>query len=214
MQVVKSLLLAGVVVLSAASVSAVQASTVLTPASATVINHSVADGSFQDVYSFAIDNAYSAYNLSGALSFQSIQTVVSLTSDFASPLVTSTTGVASASVELLDSSAALVATGSLSSFSSPSAPTLVSLPIPGFPSFYQALLTTFNTITLNNVPVIGAGNYFLKVQGLAFNSGTYTGSLSVSPIVPATVPLPGAAWAFLTGLLGVLGVQRRRSLKA
>ncbi|OAI26366.1 MULTISPECIES: hypothetical protein [Methylomonas] len=214
MQVVKSLLLAGVVVLSAASVSAVQASTVLAPASATVINHSVADGSFQDVYSFAIDNAYSAYNLSGALSFQSIQTVVSLTSDFASPLVTSTTGVASASVELLDSSAALVATGSLSSFSSPSAPTLVSLPIPGFPSFYQALLTTFNTITLNNVPVIGAGNYFLKVQGLAFNSGTYTGSLSVSPIVPAAVPLPGAAWAFLTGLLGVLGVQRRRLLKA
>ncbi len=189
------------------------ASTVLTPASATVIDNTVSIGNFENIYDFVIDNVYNAYNLSGAVSFQTVQTIVSETEDFSTPFVTSTSGISNATVELLDSTSAVIATGSLTSFSVASAPVLVTLPFPNTAPFYQELLTTFNLISLNNIPVLGAGNYQLAIKGLS-NGGTYTGSLSVSPIIPTAVPLPTATWLFLTGLVGVLGLKRRKSLVA
>ncbi len=189
------------------------ASTLVTPASATVIDNTVSAGTFENVYDFVIDNVYNAYNLSGSVSFQTVQTIVSQTEDFSTPFVTSTSGISNATVELLDSTSAVIATGSLTSFSVASAPVLVTLPFPNTTPFYQELLTTFNLISLNNIPVLGAGNYQLAIKGLS-NGGTYTGSLSVSPIIPTAVPLPTATWLFLTGLVGVLGLKRRKSLIA
>jgi len=188
------------------------AATLLTPASAAIFNQTVSSGSFQNSYDVIIDGVFSAYNLSGSFSFQSVQVLASLTTDFSNASVTNTSGISSASVELLDSASAVIATGSLSSFSVTSAPTLVDL---GFlPPFYQGLLTTYNTITFNNIPVLGAGNYKLAVAGSS-TGGAYTGSLSVSPIVPtAAVPLPGTIWMLLTGALGILGVRRKNTLKA
>ena len=122
------------------------ASTLLTPAAATVIDNTVGVGQFSKIYDFVIDDVYDAYNLSGAVSFQNVQTLVSLTTDFSNATITSTNGISSASVELLDATSAVIATGSLTSFSVASTPTLVNLPFPNVPPFYQELLTTFNLI--------------------------------------------------------------------
>lgn len=189
------------------------ASTLLTPASATVINDTVSTGAFENIYNFVIDNVYDAYNLSGAVSFQNVQTLVSLTTDFSAGFVTSTSGISDASVELLDSTSTVIATGSLTSFAVASTPELVTLPFPNSTPFYQELLTTYNLISLNNIPVLGAGSYQLAIKGQS-NGGTYTGSISVSPIIPSAVPLPTATWLFLTGLVGVLGLKRRKTLAA
>lgn len=207
------LLTACLALASASYLPQASASTVLTPASATVIDNTVSAGTFENIYDFVIDNVYNAYNLSGAVSFQTVQTIVSQTEDFSTPFVTSTTGISNATVELLDSTSAVIATGSLTSFSVASTPVLVTLPFPNTTPFYQELLTTFNLISLNNIPVLGAGNYQLAIKGLS-NGGTYTGSLSVSPIIPTAVPLPTATWLFLSGLVGVLGLKRRKSLAA
>ncbi|MCQ8180811.1 hypothetical protein NP603_06810 [Methylomonas sp. SURF-1] len=207
------LLTACLALASASYLPQASASTVLTPASATVIDNTVSAGIFENIYDFVIDNVYNAYNLSGAVSFQTVQTIVSQTEDFSTPFVTSTTGISNATVELLDSTSAVIATGSLTSFSVASTPVLVTLPFPNTTPFYQELLTTFNLISLNNIPVLGAGNYQLAIKGLS-NGGTYTGSLSVSPIIPTAVPLPTATWLFLSGLVGVLGLKRRKSLAA
>ncbi|OAI14857.1 hypothetical protein A1507_01250 [Methylomonas koyamae] len=178
-----------------------------------MINDTVSTGAFENIYNFVIDNVYDAYNLSGAVSFQNVQTLVSLTTDFSAGFVTSTSGISNASVELLDSTSTVIATGSLTSFSVASTPELVTLPFPNSTPFYQELLTTYNLISLNNIPVLGAGSYQLAIKGQS-NGGTYTGSISVSPIIPSAVPLPTATWLFLTGLVGVLGLKRRKTLAA
>lgn len=203
--------LTGFIALGVAAYMPQANATVLSPSSATAINSTVSAGPFQDVYSFVIDNGYSNYNLSGSFSFQTVQTLASQTANFNGAVVTSSSGITNATVELLNSSASVIATGVLSSFSVASAPTLVTLPFPGFSPFYQELLTTYNTLILNNIPVIGSGSYKVSVKGDS-NGGTYTGNLNVSPIVPVAIPLPSAAWTFITGVLGLLSIRRRNNL--
>lgn len=191
--------------------SEASAAMVLTPDSATVFSKTVSTGSFENIYDFAIDNDFSAYNLSGSFSFQSAQVLGSFSENFSTPIPLMTSGISNATFRLLDSTSTVIATGSLSSFSEmsdPASPTALS-------PLYIALSTTYNTVTFNNIPVLGAGNYQLAVNGSSINSGSYTGSLSVSPIAPtAAVPLPGTIWLFLTGALGFVGSKRKKALKA
>ena len=77
--------------------------------------------------------------------------------------------------------------------------------------------TTANyTAFLNNVPLT-PGAYILEVQGMNVGTTTsgFNGTLSINATsILAAVPLPSATWLFLTGLLGFLGVTRRKSAYA
>jgi len=50
------------------------------------------------------------------------------------------------------------------------------------------------------------GSYELLIGGIPANGATYSGTVSV---LPATVPLPSAAWLLLSGAAGILALARR-----
>jgi len=105
-------------------------------------------------------------------------------------------GVDLTSVQLFDG-ASLIATGALVTNT-----TIV----PTNPALY--ITNYFDS--LNNIALSVGHQYTLQVQGdyIGFTGGSYSGTLATSP---ATVPLPSAAWLFLTATMGFLGLNRRKN---
>ena len=72
-----------------------------------------------------------------------------------------------------------------------------------------ALVIDTYTDTLSNILLVAGDTYTLKVSGDYLTPGSsYTGTLATSP---AAVPLPSAAWLFLTATMGFLGLKRRKN---
>jgi hypothetical protein len=59
--------------------------------------------------------------------------------------------------------------------------------------------------------LLASGNYYAKVEGTAVGSsgGKYTITMSADP---APVPVPAAAWLLGSGLLGLVGIARRKEV--
>jgi len=110
-----------------------------------------------------------------------------------------TQGVDITSVQLFDG-ASLIATGTLTQ-SLTVVPTIPALDIT---NYYDSL---------SNVALTVGQQYTLQVSGdyLGLAGGAYTGTLATSPAAISGVPLPSAAWFFLTATLGFLGLSRRKN---
>ncbi len=74
---------------------------------------------------------------------------------------------------------------------------------------------TLQTLTI----LLGPGNYTVAASGAlgapgsqaSFGSTNLAGTLTYSAASVAPVPVPGAVWLFITGMMGVLGLNRRKS---
>ena len=53
--------------------------------------------------------------------------------------------------------------------------------------------------------------FYVNIHNVVFPSGAIRGQICDS--IPAPVPLPAAAWLFGSGLMGLVGVMRRRNSK-
>jgi hypothetical protein len=109
-------------------------------------------------------------------------------------------GVDFTKLQLYDGST-LIATGALSS--------VVAFVIPA-----QTPITVTNYYeSLNNIALNAGDSYTLKLYGdyLGAAGGAYTGTLATTPAAVSAVPLPSAAWFFLTATLGFLGFTRRKT---
>ncbi|WP_262965716.1 hypothetical protein [Methylobacter psychrophilus] len=148
----------------------------------------LAHGAFTDWFDFAVDDVFSL-----AATGQSLKTSVS-----------KGTELYSLNLYELDHTT-LINSGSVSSFSAGS--------VTAF------LATNFAT------PLLAAHGYSLGVTGFVFSpsKGSYSVSLTTAaavsgptvPFVPvAAVPLPGAVWLMLTGIVGLFGYQARNKKTA
>ncbi len=110
-----------------------------------------------------------------------------------------TSGVDLTSLQLFDG-ASLVATGTLTQSLSV---------VPTSP----ALDVTSYTEGLSNIALNAGDMYTLELTGdyLGIAGGSYKGTLATSPALVSSVPLPSAAWFFLTATLGFLGFTRRKT---
>ena len=88
-------------------------------------------------------------------------------------------------------------------------------PVTGTPtgSFWTATtLINSGGVTTEQIKVssLAAGTYVLQVSGLANgqSGGSYSGTLNVAPV---STPLPAALPLLLSGLLGLVGLARRRA---
>ncbi len=71
--------------------------------------------------------------------------------------------------------------------------------------------TSVTTLGLTQSDLSFSGNQlFVNVEGLSFNTSTFARINLTSDGGPSTVPLPAAIWFFGSGLVGLVGVARRK----
>lgn len=74
-----------------------------------------------------------------------------------------------------------------------------------------AIDTSVTTLGLSPSDLTFSGNQLLvNVEGLTFNTSTFARINLTSVGGPTTVPLPAAFWLFGSGLLGLIGISRRK----
>lgn len=81
------------------------------------------------------------------------------------------------------------------------------LPVGGVINAWTNAIGTVGSVTVLPATVLNPGTYVLEIRGNVTGDfgGSYAGTLNLT-----TVPVPAAAWLFGSGILGIVGVARRR----
>ncbi len=83
----------------------------------------------------------------------------------------------------------------------------------GFTAQYYFLSTTAHDLDFEGLPNVGSNNNTDGLKVFDFYDPAATiGSLAVAQYTPPAVPVPASAWLLGSGLLGLVGISRRRAV--